>query len=144
MRSVTSLAAALAIAGGATAACGVGEAGMELPRQHDGESFPGHRQELTGVLHTASNGCLELVLESGTYFVIWPNGSDDADLENVRGVRLPSGDAIAPGDTVTGVGAFTSTARLTAERDGYWQSTIGYCAPDALELVVFDSAQRGE
>jgi len=120
--------------------CQPGQVGMGLPRQHDGESYTGDRQHLTGVLEVASNGCINIDLNPGTYLIIWPKGSDYADLgQSPAGVRLPDGHVIAPGDTLSGTGALTPTAPLVANRDGYWSHAIGYCAPGASEVVVFDS-----
>ena len=135
----------LLLVGGLLGGCWLGQAGMELPHQLPGESYPGDRGELTGVLDVADNGCRHIVLDAGTYFVIWPSGSDAADLgELPAGVRLPGGDVIADGDTLVGTGALTPTAPLTADRNGWWAHVIGYCAPDASEVFVFDSARGGE
>jgi hypothetical protein len=113
---------------------------MDLPSQHDGESYGGERLALTGELSVAANGCINITLNTGSYLVIWPKGSDYADLgSSPAGVRLPNGHVIAPGDTLSGTGALTATAPLVANRDGYWAHVIGYCAPGASEIVVFDS-----
>lgn len=124
--------------------CGLGEAGMPLPRQQAGQSYPGDRQELAGVLDVSDFGCLNIVLERGTFLVIWPAGSDYADLgQQPQGVRLPGGQVLADGDAVLGTGAFTPTAPLLAQRDTSLAYAIRGCAPDASELVVFDAARRG-
>ena len=110
---------------------------MGLPRQIAGETYPGERRELSGVLEVADNGCLNLTMDGATRFVIWPAGSTQDDR-----VRLPDGEFITVGDEVAGIGALTPTAPLVANRDGFWASAIGYCAPDASEVVVLDSARR--
>lgn len=120
------------------AACLPGEGGIDLPHQLTGETYPGDRRELNGLLEVADNGCLNLALEGGTYFVIWPTGSS---LDNR--VRLPNGEVIAEGDIVVGTGALTPTAPLVANRNGYWANAIGYCSPNAAEVIVLDSARRG-
>lgn len=117
---------------------------MELPHQLPGENYRGDRRELTGLLHVADNGCFQVALGAGTNFVIWPAGSEDAAVGDLPGVRLAGGDVIVAGNTVAGRGALTATAPLTVERNGWWAHVIGYCAPDASEVVVFDSAHRGD
>ncbi len=120
--------------------CQPGQAGIDLPRQHDGETYPGDRQQLTGVLEVAANGCINIDLNPGTYLVIWPKGSAYADLgQSPAGVRMPDGHVIAPGDSLSGTGALTPTTPLVANRDSYWAQAIGYCAPGASDVVVFDS-----
>ena len=120
------------------ASCGIGEGGIGLPHQRAGETYPGNRLEMVGILEVADNSCLNMALDGTSYLVIWPAGSALADR-----VLLPNGEVIAEGDTVVGTGAFTPTARLTADRNGYWANAIGYCAPDASEVVVLDTARRG-
>lgn len=118
-------------------ACGLGQAGMELPRQADGLTFPGERRDVTGVLSVAANGCLDLVMDGTVYFVIWPKGSLEADR-----VKLPGGSVVAEGDMVAGTGAFTPTSPWVANRDDYWSRAVGYCAGDATEMLVLDTAQK--
>ncbi len=129
------------VLGGLAAGCALpGQAGMDLPRQNDAETYSGDRSQLAGVLATASNGCLTIGMNSGDYLVIWPRGSEFANRgELPAGVRLPDGQVISPGDAMSGTGAFTPTAPLVANRHGYWAHTIGYCAPSASQVVVFDS-----
>ena len=128
--------AALAVAT-MIAACLPGQMGIGLPHQITGETYPGDRHELSGLLEVADNGCLNLALDDGTHFVIWPTGSS---LDNL--VRLPDGEVIAEGNLVVGTGAFTPTAPLVANR-GYWANAIGYCSPNAAEVIVLDSARSG-
>ena len=136
--------ASLVILGLLVGACGLGEAGMPLPRQQGGQSFPGDRQDLNGVLAVSDFGCLNILLDGQTFLVIWPAGSDYADLgDQPHGVRLPDGQVLADGDAVMGTGAFTPTAPLLANRDTSLAYAIRGCAPDAAELVVFDAARRG-
>jgi hypothetical protein len=120
----------------ALAACGVGEGGMGLPHQLAGETYPGDRMAVAGELVVAQNGCLELNVDGARYFVIWPAG---ATLDAF--VRLPNGDVIGEGDRVEGTAALTPTAPLTANRDGYWANAIGFCAPEAAEVLVMDIAR---
>jgi hypothetical protein len=124
-------------------ACGVGEGGLPLPRQEEGQSYPGIRQEVRGELEYSEWGCKNLVVEGTSYLVIWPAGSEETAVDDVSAIRLPGGQVIAEGDSVVGTGAYTPTEPLTANRDtplAYW---IGNCAADASEVIVLDSAERG-
>jgi hypothetical protein len=47
---------------------------MPLPRQQAGESYPGDRPELTGVLDVSDFGCFNLALDDEHILVIWPAG----------------------------------------------------------------------
>ena len=138
-RTIVACGLALVLSG-----CWIGEGGMPLPRQHAGETYPGDRRELSGVLEVSDFGCLNIALDGETYLVIWPAGSDYADLgDRPQGVLLPGGQVIAEGDPVVGTGAFTSTEPLLANRDSSLAYAIGGCAPDASEVIVFDTADRG-
>lgn len=134
-RAAVALAVALAVAG-----CGLGmpgegegEGGLGLPQQLPGETYPGERRQITGQLEITDVGCLHVVVDGESHFVIWPGGAELADA-----VRLPSGEELRPGDTVLGTGALTPVAPLTAEGDGYWAHAIGFCAPEADRVLVFD------
>lgn len=139
MRSVVAALAALGILAG----CGLGEAGMPLPKQQAGVAYPGNRQDLAGVLDVSDFGCFNLALDDEHFLVIWPAGSDYADQDDEYALQLPSGEVIADGDGVVGTGAFTPTAPLLAERDSSLAYAIRGCAPDAAEVIVFDTAERG-
>jgi hypothetical protein len=140
VRAPASIVIAALLVGG----CGLGEAGMPLPRQQAGQTFPGDRQDLHGVFAVSDFGCLNIVLDGETFMVIWPAGSDYAELgERPNGVRLPDGQVIVDGDAVLGTGAFTPTAPLLADRDTSLAHAIRGCAPDASELVVLDAVRRG-
>jgi hypothetical protein len=110
--------------------------GLGLPVQLPNETYPGERGEVTGVLDVGSNGCFELAVEGASHFVIWPAGSGHA----ANQVRLPTGELVAEGQRVTGRGALTPTAPLIGNDDGYWAHAIGFCAPDAAEVLVLDEA----
>jgi hypothetical protein len=117
-----------------------GEAGLGgpgLPQQLEGERYAGARRDLAGTVELADNGCVNVVLDGRSLFVIWPAGSA---LDNV--VRLPDGDVLADGDRVIGTGALSPVAPLVADRGGYWANVIGFCDPTADLLVVFDSARK--
>lgn len=125
------------------AGCGIGEGGMPLPRQQPGDSYPGQRMELAAEMEMSAFGCFLLVLNGEAFFVIWPAGSDDANLGESRGVRLPNGQVVTEGDTVVGTGAFTPAEPLLLNRDTAIARAITGCAPDATELVVLDAVARG-
>jgi len=110
------IAVTLALAG----ACGIGPGhsgsdaglgGMGLPRQQDGETYPGLRRELHGPVEVAPDGCLQIGIDGHSHFVIWPRGSELADV-----VLLANGDTLRPGDEVTATGAPTTVEPLVADR----------------------------
>jgi hypothetical protein len=114
-----------------------GEAGLGLPHQRQGETYPGERHTITGTLVVASNGCLHVAVDGTPHFVIWPAG---AELGNR--VKLGWFEELREGETVRAVAAFTPVGPLVADRNGYWAYAIGYCAPNAEEVLVFDKARR--
>jgi hypothetical protein len=116
---------------------------MPLPRQEAGQAYPGLRQELRGEFELSDSGCMNLTLESGTYLVIWPARSEETEVEDRWAVRLPNGQVVAEGDTVVGTGAFTPAAPVLANPGTLMAQWVTYCAPDASEVIVFDSAERG-
>jgi hypothetical protein len=124
--------------------CDVGEGGLPLPRQHDGESYPGDRQALRGVMEVTDWGCKNLATDGGSYLVIWPANSEEVAVDDLWAVRLPNGDVVGDGDPVVGTGAFTPTAPLEANRDTPLAHWVGNCAADLSEVIVLDSAERGE
>ena len=111
--------------------------GPGLPQQIQGETYPGPRQELTGAIELASNGCVNLVTDAGPRMVIWPAGSELAGP-----VRLPDGTPLADGDRIRGTGAKVRVDALAGGADGYWGSVIGFCDPDAREVIVFDDVHQ--
>lgn len=121
----------------AVTACGLGEGGLGLPTQRSGETYPGARMEIAGTMAVTSNGCFELDTEAGRHFVIWPAGSALDDR-----VRLPDRSVVREGDRIEAVGAMTPVDPLVADRNGYWAQAIGYCAPDAMRVIVLDEARR--
>ena len=139
MRALASIAVLVLVVGG----CGLGEAGMPLPRQQAGQSYPGDRQEFAGVLDVSDFGCFNLAVNDERLFVIWPTGSDYANSDNQYAVRLPGGAVVADGESVIGTGAFTPTAPLLAQRDTSLAYALRSCAPDASEVVVLDTARHG-
>jgi hypothetical protein len=120
------------------AACGdpPAEGGMGLPAKIDGETYPGPRGELRGTVVVAENGCVELEVDGRRWFVIWPSG---ARLDTL--VRLPDGTVLDEGDTVEAIGGPTAVAPLVGDGGGYWGHAIGFCAPDATEVLVLDEAR---
>lgn len=133
------LAVAALVVVGCTPTPEAGLGGPGLPVQRSGESYPGARRPVFATFEIAGNGCFELDIDGTNHFVIWPMGSS---LDGPVQVRLPDGTVLASGDPIDGTGAFTRRAPLTADRNGYWATVIGFCAPDATEVVVLDSASR--
>jgi hypothetical protein len=111
---------------------------MDLARQRDGETYPGVRRNVVGIVEVAPDGCIGVKVDDRSYFAIWPRGS-----EQDEAVRLPGGEVIAAGDRITGVGALTPVAPLVADPNGYWAYLIGFCVPGAREVLVLDAAGPG-
>jgi hypothetical protein len=114
------------------------EGGMGLPTQVDGEDYPGARREIRGTVAVSETGCIELETDDGRWFVIWPSGSRLDAL-----VRLPNGTVLDEGDRIVAAGALTPVRPLVADAGGYWANTIGFCAPDATDVLVLDEARAG-
>lgn len=110
---------------------------MGLPLTQAGETYPGERREIVGTFVVADNGCFNVVVDGEEHFVIWPRGEHDGDA-----VRLSSSEELHDGDRVRGRGALTPVAPLVADDAGYWANAIGFCAPDAEEVLVFDEVRK--
>lgn len=110
--------------------------GPGLPQQLPGERYPGTRQALAGEVELLENGCVNVATDEGSWMVIWPAGSDLGDP-----VLLPNGTSLADGDRIEGTGALMPVNALAGGADGYWASVIGFCDPDAREIVVFDEVR---
>jgi hypothetical protein len=123
--------------------CGIGEAGMPLPRQQPGDTYPGERLELRGTLTVSDVGCFDVVIDGEHHFVIWPSGSEYHDKDGEYAIRLPGGEVIVDGGRVVATGAFTPTAPLLLARDSSLAYALRYCAADAEEVVVLDTALPG-
>ena len=79
--------------------CGIGEAGMPLPRQQPGETYPGDRHELRGSLSVSAVGCFNIDIDGYEHFVIWPSDPDYHDKEERYALRLPGGQVLVGGWT---------------------------------------------
>ena len=138
-RSVPRVLAAVVLAA-ALAACATAsppaDAGMGLPVQLPGEAYPGERTPLTGTLEVTDVGCDHAMVDGTERYVIWPAGA-----EKVNGVRLPDGSVLRDGDAFEAVGALTPAEPLTAEPNGWWAHTIGFCDADATQVLVLDEAR---
>lgn len=111
----------------------VGLGGPGLPQQRTGETYPGQRFETAGEIEQTDTGCLRILIDAVSRFVIWPAGSDLGDA-----VRLPDGSEARPGDRLRAVAALTPTDRLVADANGYWASVLGFCAPNDGFVLVID------
>lgn len=110
---------------------------MGLPRIQPGEEYPGERRDIVGTFVVAENGCFNVRVDGEEHFVIWPRGEHDGD-----GVRLSSSEELRDGDSVRGRGALTPVEPLVDDESGYWANAIGFCAPEADEVLVFDEVAR--
>jgi hypothetical protein len=129
---------ALLLAGCATVvACSVpGLAGAGVASQRTGESFPGERRDVRGVVEGGPNSCAHLVVDGVSHFVIWPHGTATWELV------LRSGQRVREGDTIVGRGALTPTEPLhgAAGETTYWGHMLGLCDVEAEEVLVLDDA----
>jgi hypothetical protein len=119
-------------------ACGSrdGEGGRVLPAHRSGETHPGTRVPIAGIIRIAPNGCVSLQIGDTDWLVIWPTGSTLSDA-----VNLPGGATLHDGDQVQGTGALTPADPFTADASGYWAYAIGYCAPGVHHVLVLDAVQ---
>lgn len=106
---------------------------MGLPRQLDGERYPGTRGQIDAEVRVADNGCANVVVDGRELLAIWPRGS-----ELSQPVRLPDGTELADGDRFEGVGTVMEARALPGGPDGYWAMVTGFCTGDAPQVVVFD------
>jgi hypothetical protein len=80
-------------------------------------------------------GCFHAVVDGTERYVIWPAGSARVD-----GVRLPDGSVLRDGGGFEAIGTLTPVKPLTADASGWWAHTIGFCDPDATQVLVLDEA----
>lgn len=121
-----------------------GLGGMGVPQQLRGEHYPGPRTELTVRVHLARNGCFlgRLERESGRRLVLWPAGTEQGDHGDE--LRLPGGATVRHGDVLSARGVVMATDRLAgSDGDGYWAMVVGFCTPQASEVLVLDRAEAG-
>lgn len=109
---------------------------MGLPVQLPGEVYPGERAALGRSLQVTDVGCDHAVVDGTERYVIWPSGSAKVD-----GVRLPDGSVLRDGGGSEAVGALTPAEPLIAHASGWRAHTIGFCDPDATQLLVLDEAR---
>ena len=119
--------------------------GMGVPHQFPSEAFPGERGPVTTRVHLASNGCFLGSLpdtgRTGHYLIVWPDGTELGS--SGAELRLPDGTAVRDRDLLVGEGLLMPTHRLEGiAADGYWDSTVGFCSPEASDVLVLDSAVR--
>lgn len=134
MLAAGALGVALLVVGcGAGQQQGEGEAGMGLPQQLDGQTYPGQRGEVSGETVVADNGCFLVRSDGAERLAIWPRGSraDGAVL------FTPAGERIGQGTQIHGVGTVLAVSSLVA-MDGYWEHVTGYCVPGADDVLVLD------
>lgn len=134
--------AVLLSAGLVVAGCGGGnEGGTGLPTPRPGESYPGPTAQVSGTI-VDDRGCFLLESAGIKRLVVWPSGTDQ-DRDDASVLSLPGGTQLRPGDTVSGAGAVVPVTALAGYPEGYWGQQVGFCTPDATEVLVLASAARG-
>lgn len=149
MRTAAAVVLALLLAGCAGSssdgdASGEALGGMGVPQQFREEEYPGPRESLTVRVHLARNGCFLGRLQGGGIrrLVVWPTGTEQGD--DGDELLLPGGGAVRHGDVVTAQGLLLATDRLPGYRgDGFWAHAVGFCTPDAPDVLVLDLAAIG-
>jgi hypothetical protein len=116
--------------------------GMGVPQQFPSEAFPGDRSPVTARVHLASNGCfLGSLPDTGRtsrYLIVWPDGTEQGS--SGTELRLPDGTVVRDRDLLAGKGLLMPTDRLEGFGDvSYWDSAVGFCSPDATDVLVLDS-----
>ena len=117
--------------------------GMGVPQQFPSETFPGDRGTVTTRVHLASNGCfLGSTPDTGDrrrLLIVWPTGTEQGSSGDT--LRLPDGTAVRDRDLLTGDGLVMATRALEGfGSEGYWDLAVGFCTPDASDVLVLDSA----
>ena len=111
---------------------------MGLPQQLAGETYPGVRRPVDGVVRVGSEGCAYLVEGRETRLAIWPTGSELAEP-----VRLPEGTELTDGVTIDGTGTTMAADALPGGPDGYWAMVTAFCDAGLDEVVVLDRVSAG-
>lgn len=127
------LAVALLVVGCGAGQEGEGEAGMGLPQQLDGQTYPGTRSKVTGETVVADNGCFLVRSDGIERLAIWPRGSRDDGAV----LYTPAGEQVGQGTQIHGVGTVLAVSHLVA-MDGYWDHVTGFCVPGAEDVLVLD------
>jgi hypothetical protein len=116
--------------------------GMGIPQQRGSEVYPGDRRTVEPRVHLASNGCFLGSLpdtgKTSRYLIVWP--ADTVQGSAGDELRLPDGTAVHDGDVLAGDGMLMPTRKLEGfGADGYWDLAVGFCTPQASEVLVLDS-----
>ena len=119
--------------------------GMGVPRrgaQEFAQELAQAPRTVRSRVHVAHNGCFlgSLPRDATTrYLVVWPA---DTELGASGGeLVLPDGTTVGDGDVVVGAAVPVPTRRLEGfGQHGYWDHAVGYCTPEAAEVLVLDPA----
>ena len=100
---------------------------------HKGSLLPrgGTDAVVTGSL-VLSNGCVGLVVGDRVLAVIWPSGTELADVDPLT-VRLPSGSLVIEGESVSGGGGYPAP-----DSAGFDMEIPAACELDPDEIAAFN------
>ncbi|MFZ0625405.1 MAG: hypothetical protein WAN34_02780 [Acidimicrobiia bacterium] len=112
--------------------------GDRLPVQRPEETYPHTVTELVGTLMLKSNGCWFVDLGDQERLVVFPVGytrpaSDGSVMVGPEDVVLHGGTQIKAQGGAIGVDL------IPGGRDGFWGGYVGFCSPEAEEMIVLDS-----
>ena len=132
---------------GACGAQSTGEhtGGMGVPQQRGPQEYAGERRAIETRVHVAANGCFlgswPHADGSHRYLVVWPADTEQGPAGDE--LRLTDGSVVRDRDVLAGDGMLMPTRELEGfGADGYWDSAVGFCTPEASEVLVLDSAEK--
>jgi hypothetical protein len=118
---------------------------MGVPQQFPSQAFPGERQPVQARVHLAANGCFLGSLRdadvASRYLIVWPAATEQGS--SGHELQLPDGTVVHHGDLIVGDGLLMPSRKLEGfGTDGYWDFAVGFCAPEAPEVLVLDSVVK--
>lgn len=120
-------------------------AGMGVPQQFRSQAFPGERQPVQARVHLAANGCFLGSLRdadvASRYLIVWPADTEQGSSGDE--LQLRDGTAVRDGDLMVGDGLLLPSRELEGfGADSYWDFAVGFCTPEASEVLVLDSVVK--